>query len=223
MSGMATSSSTGPGPRLAETVEILAEILHPDTFDFGHRRDRMDPNPGRLVNRPDGLSRNRLGSVRPGPQPRGHSRTPESLGSSFTGSSSSSPCRITVSKTVSPASLSAKASAQLVSVRNRRSVHSDDEIPAPGDPVVSHPPITIRPPQSGGLSGRPGANIDYQIPRCRQAQGAQPPPGEEEPFDSKVLCWLGSALDKPQQRRGAADRHREADSDIAAGAVKSRC
>ena len=26
-----------PGPRLAETVEILAEILHPDTFDFGHR------------------------------------------------------------------------------------------------------------------------------------------------------------------------------------------
>ena len=26
-----------PGPRLAETVEILAEILHPDRFDFGHR------------------------------------------------------------------------------------------------------------------------------------------------------------------------------------------
>lgn len=26
-----------PGPRLAESVEILAEILHPDRFDFGHR------------------------------------------------------------------------------------------------------------------------------------------------------------------------------------------
>jgi iron complex transport system substrate-binding protein len=25
-----------PGPRLAESVEILAEILHPDTFSFGH-------------------------------------------------------------------------------------------------------------------------------------------------------------------------------------------
>lgn len=25
-----------PGPRLVESVEILAEILHPDTFDFGH-------------------------------------------------------------------------------------------------------------------------------------------------------------------------------------------
>lgn len=25
-----------PGPRLAETLEILAEILHPDAFDFGH-------------------------------------------------------------------------------------------------------------------------------------------------------------------------------------------
>lgn len=26
-----------PGPRLAETVEILAEMLHPETFDFGHQ------------------------------------------------------------------------------------------------------------------------------------------------------------------------------------------
>ncbi len=26
-----------PGPRLAESLEILAEILHPDHFDFGHR------------------------------------------------------------------------------------------------------------------------------------------------------------------------------------------
>lgn len=27
-----------PGPRLAESVEILAEILHPALFDFGHQR-----------------------------------------------------------------------------------------------------------------------------------------------------------------------------------------
>jgi iron complex transport system substrate-binding protein len=26
-----------PGPRLVETLEILAEMLHPDHFDFGHR------------------------------------------------------------------------------------------------------------------------------------------------------------------------------------------
>ena len=26
-----------PGPRLVESAEILAELLHPDTFDFGHR------------------------------------------------------------------------------------------------------------------------------------------------------------------------------------------
>ena len=25
-----------PGPRVAETLEILAEILHPDVFSFGH-------------------------------------------------------------------------------------------------------------------------------------------------------------------------------------------
>jgi len=25
-----------PGPRIAESLEILAEILHPDHFDFGH-------------------------------------------------------------------------------------------------------------------------------------------------------------------------------------------
>ncbi len=28
-----------PGPRLVESLEILAEILHPDAFDFGHRGD----------------------------------------------------------------------------------------------------------------------------------------------------------------------------------------
>ena len=28
-----------PGPRLAETVEILAEMLHPETFRFGHEGD----------------------------------------------------------------------------------------------------------------------------------------------------------------------------------------
>ncbi len=28
-----------PGPRLADSAEILAEILHPATFDFGHRGD----------------------------------------------------------------------------------------------------------------------------------------------------------------------------------------
>jgi iron complex transport system substrate-binding protein len=26
-----------PGPRLAESLEILAEILHPDVFTFGHK------------------------------------------------------------------------------------------------------------------------------------------------------------------------------------------
>jgi iron complex transport system substrate-binding protein len=26
-----------PGPRLVESAEILAEILHPERFDFGHR------------------------------------------------------------------------------------------------------------------------------------------------------------------------------------------
>jgi iron complex transport system substrate-binding protein len=26
-----------PGPRLVESAEIVAEILHPDRFDFGHR------------------------------------------------------------------------------------------------------------------------------------------------------------------------------------------
>ena len=25
------------GPRLAESLEILAEMLHPESFDFGHR------------------------------------------------------------------------------------------------------------------------------------------------------------------------------------------
>ena len=25
-----------PGPRIAESLEILAEILHPESFDFGH-------------------------------------------------------------------------------------------------------------------------------------------------------------------------------------------
>jgi len=26
-----------PGPRLVETLEILAEMIHPESFDFGHR------------------------------------------------------------------------------------------------------------------------------------------------------------------------------------------
>jgi iron complex transport system substrate-binding protein len=26
-----------PGPRLVESLEILAEILHPGEFDYGHR------------------------------------------------------------------------------------------------------------------------------------------------------------------------------------------
>jgi iron complex transport system substrate-binding protein len=26
-----------PGPRLVESLEILAEIIHPDRFDFGHQ------------------------------------------------------------------------------------------------------------------------------------------------------------------------------------------
>ena len=25
-----------PGPRLVESLEILAEVLHPETFEFGH-------------------------------------------------------------------------------------------------------------------------------------------------------------------------------------------
>jgi iron complex transport system substrate-binding protein len=28
-----------PGPRLVESLEILAEIIHPDEFDFGHKND----------------------------------------------------------------------------------------------------------------------------------------------------------------------------------------
>lgn len=32
-----------PGPRLAESVEILAEICHPDQFDFGHRGSAWEP------------------------------------------------------------------------------------------------------------------------------------------------------------------------------------
>ena len=32
-----------PGPRLAESLEIMAEILHPDVFDFGHRGRDWEP------------------------------------------------------------------------------------------------------------------------------------------------------------------------------------
>ncbi|MDX1649224.1 MAG: cobalamin-binding protein, partial [Myxococcota bacterium] len=32
-----------PGPRLAESLEMLAEILHPEAFDFGHRGDGYEP------------------------------------------------------------------------------------------------------------------------------------------------------------------------------------
>ena len=29
--------SIAPGPRLVESAEILAEVLHPEVCDFGHR------------------------------------------------------------------------------------------------------------------------------------------------------------------------------------------
>jgi iron complex transport system substrate-binding protein len=32
-----------PGPRLAESLEILGEILHPEEFDFGHRGKGWEP------------------------------------------------------------------------------------------------------------------------------------------------------------------------------------
>jgi len=44
-----------PGPRLVESLEILAEILHPDSFDFGHQGPgwvRLGENPERPAVRP---------------------------------------------------------------------------------------------------------------------------------------------------------------------------
>ena len=35
-----------PGPRLVESAEILAELLHPETFDFGHRGTGWSPLDG---------------------------------------------------------------------------------------------------------------------------------------------------------------------------------
>lgn len=35
-----------PGPRLAESLEILAEVLHPDAFDFRHRGEGWMPYAG---------------------------------------------------------------------------------------------------------------------------------------------------------------------------------
>ncbi|MDJ0864979.1 MAG: cobalamin-binding protein [Myxococcota bacterium] len=32
-----------PGPRIAESLEVLAEVLHPDRFDFGHRGRSWEP------------------------------------------------------------------------------------------------------------------------------------------------------------------------------------
>ena len=32
-----------PGPRLAESLEIMAELLHPDAFDFGHAGQAWEP------------------------------------------------------------------------------------------------------------------------------------------------------------------------------------
>ncbi len=32
-----------PGPRLVESLEILAEMLHPESFDFGHRGEGWEP------------------------------------------------------------------------------------------------------------------------------------------------------------------------------------
>ncbi|MEX0718767.1 MAG: cobalamin-binding protein [Planctomycetaceae bacterium] len=42
---------TRPGPRLVESAEILAELLHPEAFDFGHRDTGWTPfaAPARLV------------------------------------------------------------------------------------------------------------------------------------------------------------------------------
>ena len=34
-----------PGPRLVETLEILAEILHPDRFSFGLKGRAWEPAP----------------------------------------------------------------------------------------------------------------------------------------------------------------------------------
>ena len=34
-----------PGPRIVESAEILAEVLYPDTFDFGHRHTAWVPFP----------------------------------------------------------------------------------------------------------------------------------------------------------------------------------
>jgi len=31
-----------PGPRLLESLEILAELLHPTLFRFGHRRSAWE-------------------------------------------------------------------------------------------------------------------------------------------------------------------------------------
>ncbi|MCK5551248.1 MAG: hypothetical protein KAI41_12010, partial [Hyphomicrobiaceae bacterium] len=35
-----------PGPRLVESTEILAEVLHPDVCDFGHRGTAFVPFAG---------------------------------------------------------------------------------------------------------------------------------------------------------------------------------
>jgi iron complex transport system substrate-binding protein len=32
-----------PGPRVAEALEIMAEMLHPGAFDFGHRDTGWQP------------------------------------------------------------------------------------------------------------------------------------------------------------------------------------
>ena len=40
-----------PGPRLAESLEILAEILHPDSFDFGWRGAGWQPFGGQALPR----------------------------------------------------------------------------------------------------------------------------------------------------------------------------
>lgn len=32
-----------PGPRIVESLEILAEMLHPESFDFGHKRQHWEP------------------------------------------------------------------------------------------------------------------------------------------------------------------------------------
>ncbi|MDX1513237.1 MAG: cobalamin-binding protein [Gammaproteobacteria bacterium] len=48
-----------PGPRLAESLEILAQVLHPDQFDFGHGPERCRTLGAGFRRPPDQASRDR--------------------------------------------------------------------------------------------------------------------------------------------------------------------